>query len=90
MSSTFQTWIIICYYANYLMHLPSTCGFENSTLNEMLADILTPDRWQSKTLLTIEERGSKIVRNSVFDCQLTPDWRQMAIKTFLNYISNNF
>ena len=30
----------------------------------------TPDRWQSKTLLTIDERGSKIARNGVFDCHL--------------------
>ena len=29
----------------------------------------TLDRWQSKTLSTIDERGSKIDRNSVFDCQ---------------------
>ena len=27
----------------------------------------TPGRRQSKTLLTIDERGSKIARNSVFD-----------------------
>ena len=29
---------------------------------------------------TIEERRSKIDRNSVFDCHLSPHWRQMAIK----------
>ena len=28
---------------------------------------------------TIGERSSKIVRNRVFDCQLSPDLRQMAI-----------
>ena len=32
---------------------------------------ITPDRRQSKTLLTIDERGSKIDRNSVFDCHLS-------------------
>ena len=32
----------------------------------------TPGRRQSKTLLTIDERGSKIDRNSVFDCHLSP------------------
>ena len=32
----------------------------------------TPDRGQSKMLLTIEERGSKMVRNSVLDCHLPP------------------
>ena len=32
----------------------------------------TPGRRQSKTLSTIDERGSKIDRNSVFDCHLSP------------------
>ena len=31
---------------------------------------ITQDRRQSKTLLTIDERGSKIDRYSVFDCHL--------------------
>ena len=48
---------------------------------------LTPGKRQSKTLLTIEERGSKIVRNSVFDCHLSPVGRQMAIE---NSVSNDF
>ena len=42
---------------------------------------------QSKMLLTIEECGSKMARNSVFDCHLSPVWRQMAIK---NSVSNYF
>ena len=33
---------------------------------------VTPDRRQSKTLLIIDERGSKIARNSVFNCHLSP------------------
>ena len=37
-------------------------------------------RRQWKTLSTIDERGSKIDRNSVFDCHLSPVWRQMAIE----------
>ena len=32
--------------------------------------INTPGRRQSKTFLTINERGSKMARNSVFDCHL--------------------
>ena len=40
-----------------------------------------------KTLLTIDEHGSKIARNSVFDCQLSPNWRQMAIE---NSVSDHF
>ena len=35
-------------------------------------DIRTPDRLQSKTLLTIDERGSKIVRNSYFENSVLP------------------
>ena len=49
--------------------------------------MLTPDRRQLKTLLTINECGSKIVRNSDFDCHLLPVGRQMAIKIS---VSNNF
>ena len=33
--------------------------------------ISTPDNWQLKLLLTIDERGSKIARNRVFDCHLS-------------------
>ena len=40
---------------------------------------------QSKTLLTIDERGSKIARKSVLECHLLPIGRQMAIK---NSVSN--
>ena len=40
----------------------------------------TPDRRQLKTLLAIDERGSKIARSSFFDCRLLPLWRQMAIE----------
>ena len=49
--------------------------------------IYTPGRRQSKTLFTIDESGSKIARNSGFDCHLSPIWRQMAIK---NSVSNDF
>ena len=38
-------------------------------------------RQQSKMLLTIDKCGSKIARNSVFDCHLSSVWQQMAIKT---------
>ena len=44
----------------------------------------TPDRRQSKTLLTIDVRGLRIVRNSVFHCHLSTDWRQMAIENTLS------
>ena len=42
---------------------------------------------KSKKLLTIDERGSQIARNSVFDCHLSLCGRQMAIE---NYVSNDF
>ena len=42
---------------------------------------------QSKTLLTIDERGSKVTTTSVFDGQLSPVGRLMAIE---NSVSNYF
>ena len=47
----------------------------------------TTGRRQSKTLSTINERGSKIDRNSVFHWHLSPHWRQMAIESS---VSSNF
>ena len=40
-----------------------------------------------KTLLIIQECGSKLTKNSVFDCHLSPVGRQMAIE---NSVSNDF
>ena len=36
---------------------------------------------------TIGDRRSNIVRNRVFDCHLSPNWRQMTIE---NTISSDF
>ena len=47
----------------------------------------TSDMWQSKILLTIDERGSEIATTSVFDCQLSPVGQPMAIG---NSVSNYF
>ena len=49
--------------------------------------IYTPGRRQSNTFLTIDERRLKIVRNRVFECHLSPDWRQMTIE---NTVSIDF
>ena len=50
---------------------------------------LTPGRRQSKTLLTIDEHGSKIAGNSVFDCYLSSIRRQMAIENcFVRFLAN--
>ena len=46
----------------------------------------TLDRWQSKKVNTIDERRSKIVRDRVFDCHLSPEWRQTAI---VNIVSSD-
>ena len=60
---------------------------ENNNSKTTTTDIYTPGRRQSKTLLTIDQRGSKIVaRNSVFDCHLSPVRRQMAVE---NSVSND-
>ena len=40
----------------------------------------TPDRGQSKTLLTINKCGSKIARISVFDCYLLALWLIIAME----------
>ena len=55
--------------------------------NHLTEFYITPGRQQSKMLSTIKERGSKIDRNSVLDCYLSPVWRPMAIK---NSVSNDF
>ena len=46
---------------------------------------------QSKTLFTIDERGSEITTTSVFDCQLSPVGLLMAIEySVSNYIWSTF
>ena len=42
---------------------------------------------QSNALLTIDERGSKVARNSVLDCHSSPVGRQMTIE---NSVYNDF
>ena len=37
---------------------------------------------QSKTLLTIDDRGSKIARNSVFNCHLSPVRREDSLSDY--------
>ena len=49
--------------------------------------VSTPDIRQSKTLLTIDERGSEIATTSVFDYQMSPVGRLKAIE---NSVSNYF
>ena len=53
--------------------------------NKHTIHVFTPDRWQSKTLIS-PTNVDKNVRNRVFDCHLSPDWRQMPIE---NTVSSN-
>ena len=70
--------------------LDSNC---NATSDFFYNDMLFRRVWysrgrrQSKTLLTIDERGSEIDRYSVYDCHLSPIGRQMAVE---NSVSNDF
>ena len=59
---------------------------QKTSLREFSPDN-TSDRRQSKTRLKIDERGSKIARNSNFDCRLSLFEQQMTIK---NSVSNDF
>ena len=57
----------------------------------VLDTFITLGRRQLKRLFTIDKHGSKIDRNSVFNCHLSPvgrqDWRQMTIEIS---VSNDF
>ena len=66
---------------------PRKLQVKNISLLASLSYIITPDRQQTKTLSTIDECGSKIDRNSVFYCHLSPMGRQMAI---VNTVSIDF
>ena len=62
-----------------IIYSASKPKYLSMTVEEFLNRI-TPGRRQWKTLSTIDKHGSKIIRNSVFDCHLSPVWRQMAIE----------
>ena len=56
-----------------------------------LQTLTTPDRRQSKTLLTIDERGSKIAaRNSDFDSHLSPLFFYKWFKKNIFFLNNRF
>ena len=64
-------------------------GLSNKLMEEANCScfVFTPGRGQSKMHLTNDHCGSKITRNSVFDCHLSPIRRQMAIE---NSVSDYF
>ena len=74
-------------YIKYLEKIKAVIDKSCLALAFITTLILTPGRRQSKTLLTIDERGSSIARNNVFDCHLSPVGRKMAIG---NSVSNDF
>ena len=77
-------------YDKEITMITSSCVVQISLQSKIVyyfQSIITPDRRQSKTLLTIDEHGSKIAINSVLDCHLSPVGRQMAIE---NSVSNDF
>ena len=51
--------------------------------------ILTRDRQQSKMLITIDECGSKIARNSVFDCHLGDKWQLKTLFLMIFYLPSS-
>ena len=44
--------------------------------------LITPDSWMdgNRKCYYYRQSRSKIVRNRVFDCHLSPNWRQIAIE----------
>ena len=61
--------------------------FENLMSAHANLYFITPGRRQSKTLILSTNVDKKIVRNRVFHCHLSPNWRQMAIE---NTVSSDF
>ena len=54
--------------------------WQNYSKYHKIRSFITPDRRQSRAVWAIDERGSKIARNSVFDWHLPPGGQQTAIK----------
>ena len=57
-----------------------------SSSGELISSI-TRDRRQSKLFILSTNVGQKSLEIVFFDCHLSPDWRQMAIK---NTVSSDF
>ena len=81
--SNYNKIILVTYEENVRYDMPNG---EKTSPREFSPDNKS-DRRQSKTRLKIDERGSKIARNSNFDCRLTLFEQQMAIN---NSVSNDF
>ena len=67
------------------------CRFFLATLD---GTFITPDRRQSKTILTIKKKhGLKIARNSVFDCHMSPQlgdkWQSKTLFLTIFYLRSS-
>ena len=71
----------------HLIHIQETGPSIFFILQYWFYAIYTLVRWQSKTLLAIDDHRSIIARKSVFNCNLLPVWQQMAIQ---NTVSDNY
>ena len=80
MVSKFRQYLLDGQMGDYYKQITATTVQTLAQLSESKYNLITLDRRQSKILLTANERGSKIARNSVFDCHLSPVRRQMAIE----------
>ena len=85
--------LILCIFKNstklLFRSLPKQVYFTLFLLHDttIYLPIITPDRRQIKNFNTINKHRLKIIRNSVSNCHLSPDWRQMAIE---NHVSFDF
>ena len=61
---------------------------KSTQINSCMRHVNKPGRRQSKTLLTIDECGSKLARNSVFNCHLSPVRQQMAIENSVSVVND--
>ena len=90
---SYQKIVELKYVSHVVKEILRLCPPVGAVFRHVLKDFelgvrnFTPGRRQSKTLFTIDKRGSKIDRNSVFDCHLSPVGRQMTI---VNSFSNDF
>ena len=83
----FRQYLLVGQMGDYYKQITATSVQTLALLSESKYNPTTLDRRQSKILLTINECGSKIARNSVFNCHLSPIGRQIAIENFVsNYL----
>ena len=73
-------WCIIVAFPGHAHLLFSTRGGL-----QIISNSNTPDMWQWKTSI-VSRNVDQRVRNRVFECHLSPDWRQMAIENTVSSV----